>query len=510
MTSYDDIIVGAGSAGCVLASRLSEEGERSVLLLEAGGADSRPEIQVPAAWPTLFGSEVDWAYTTAPEPKLNGRQIFWPRGKVLGGTSSINGMIYIRGNPRDFDEWRDLGNPGWGYQEVLPYFLRSEDQQRGPSAYHGVGGHMPVSDPISPSPLSLAFVEAAVSMGLTRNDDFNGERQEGAGLFQTTTLGGRRQSTAATFLRQAAGRPNLTVQTGVLVTRVLLDGGRAVGIEYLRDGATHQAYAAGEVILSAGALDTPRLLMRSGVGPAAHLRELGLPVVLDLPGVGENLQDHPQIAVGYRSAHAAGPDITSNIGEAGLFMHSGAPGGDGRPDLEFHFGPVLFLSQAFMREGPGFSFVAMLARPRSQGSVRLSGPAAGAPPVLRANYLTADRDMAALVAGVRIARRLAQQRAFDPYREEEIAPGPQVESDAEISDYVRQACECLWHPVGTCRMGRDPMAVVDPELRVHGLLNLRVVDASVMPTITTGNTNAPTIMIAERAADLIRSAHRRG
>ncbi|GAB4428431.1 MAG: GMC family oxidoreductase N-terminal domain-containing protein [Chloroflexi bacterium OHK40] len=509
MTGYDYIVIGAGSAGCVLASRLSEDGDRTVLLLEAGGADTRPEIHVPAAWPTLFGSEVDWGYETQPEPMLNGRRIRWPRGRVLGGTSSINGMIYIRGSRHDFDEWAALGNTGWSYTEVLPYFTRSEDQQRGSSSYHGVGGQLPVSDQVAPSPLSLAFVEAAAALGHARNDDFNGEHQEGAGLFQTTTRNGTRQSTAVTFLRRAMGRPNLTVATGALVTRVLLDGGRAVGVEYRAEGVTQQARAACEVILSAGALDSPRLLMLSGVGPASQLQAHGVTVAVDLPGVGENLQDHPQIAVGYQSIHAPPLDPRSNIGEAGLFAHSGVPGGDNRPDLQLHFGPVLFLSQAFMRDEPGFSMVMMLARPQSRGSVRLTSADPAAPAAFQANYLQSERDVAALVAGVRLGRLIAAQAPFDPYRGAELAPGPEIESDEAIRAYIRAACECLWHPVGTCRMGRDRLAVVDPELQVHGLVGLRVVDASVMPTIPTGNTNAATIMIAERAADLIRAAGRR-
>lgn len=509
MAKYDYIVIGAGSAGCVLASRLSEESDCSVLLLEAGGPDTQPEIHVPAAWPTLFGSEVDWGYQTQPEPWLNQRRINWPRGRVLGGTSSINGMIYIRGSRHDFDAWRDQGNPGWGYTDVLPYFMRSEDQQRGPSAYHGVGGQLPVSDPLAPSPLSLAFVEAAVACGHPRNDDFNGPSQEGTGLFQTTTRNGVRQSTAATFLRHAVGRPNLTITTGALVTRVLLDGGRAVGVEYRSGAATLQARAAREVILSAGALDSPRLLMLSGVGQAHQLHAHGIPVTVDLPGVGENLQDHPQVAVGYRATQDLPLDPRSNIGEAGLFAHSGVPGSDGRPDLQVHFGPVLFLSQAFMRAGPGFSFVMMLTRPESRGSVRLASADPAAPAELRANYLQAERDLAALAAGVRLARQLAAQRPFDPYRGDELAPGPEVEGDEALRAYIRAACECLWHPVGTCRMGRDSLAVVDPELQVHGLVGLRVVDASVMPMIPTGNTNAATVMIAERAADLIRAARRR-
>lgn len=499
---YDYIIVGAGSAGCVLAARLSANGA-SVLLLEAGGANQRPEIQLPVAWPTLFGSPVDWAYQTEPEPALDGRRIAWPRGKTLGGTSAINGMIYIRGNRRDFDEWAALGNPGWSYADLLPYFLRSEDQQRGPSAFHSVGGPLSISDPDQPSPVSLAFVNAAAALGYPRNPDFNGESQDGAGLFQRTIKDGRRHSAADAFLNPVAARSNLTIQTGALVERVILDGGRAVGVAYSLGGENRQALAEREVILSAGALDSPRLLMLSGIGPADQLRAHGIPVAVDLPGVGQNLQDHPQVAVGYQALSDLPIAMTSNIGEAGLFLNSGVGPDQSRPDIQFHFGPVLFLSSAFMHEGPGFSFVAMLARPESRGSVRLQSADPAMPASFQANYLRDGADLAILVEGVKIARRLARQRPFDNLRGAELAPGPQAQSDSEIAAYVRQACECLWHPVGTCKMGRDPMAVVDPELQVHGVWGLRVVDASIMPTIPTGNTNAPTIMIAEKAADLI-------
>ena len=507
MTQYDYVVIGAGSAGCVVTNRLTQDSEATVLLLEAGGPDTKPEIQSPVTWTKLLGSEVDWAYYTEEEPHLNGRKIFCPRGKVLGGCSSINAMIYIRGNRRDYDHWQQLGNPGWSYQAVLPYFKKSENQQRGASPFHGVDGWLNVSDPMTPSVTSERFVEAAVALGYDCNPDFNGAQQEGAGLYQLTLKEGKRHSVAAAFLLPILDRPNLSVTTEALVTRLLLEGTRTVGVEYLHQGTIHQVRVNQEVILCAGAFDSPKLLMLSGIGNAEHLRSLDIPVVVDLPGVGHNLHDHIQVPVGYQATQALQPALTSNIAEAGLFLHTESCL-EAAPDLQFFSGPVLWVPPAYARSGSGFSITACLLHPQSRGSVKLRSASPVDPPVIRMNYLQSESDLQKLVTGIKIMRQLFHSHAFDEFRGEEVAPGADVSSDAELQAYVRESVESIWHPVGTCKMGTDPMAVVDSELRVRGVDRLRVVDASIMPTIITGNTNAPTIMIGEKAADLIKTAGR--
>lgn len=523
MNSYDYIIVGAGSAGCVLARRLTEDPAVRVLLLEAGEPDRRREIHIPAAFSKLFKSECDWNYTTAPQPGLDGREMYWPRGKVLGGSSSINAMMYVRGHRSDYDRWRDAGNAGWGFDDVLPLFKRSEHQERGPSKFHGTGGPLSVSNVRTLNPLSKAFVDSAVECGLARTDDFNGAEQDGAGFYQVTQLKGRRHSAAAAFLTPILGRPNLTVETGALAHRVVIENGRAVSVDYARHGGVVVARADREVILAGGAVNSPQLLMLSGIGPADHLREHGISVVVDAPEVGENLQDHLLVIVAYRcrkpvslaSAESipniarylmlhSGP-LSSNIAEAGGFVRTS----DGleAPDLQFLFGPAYYLNHGFTKvDGHGFSVGTVLLRPHSRGRIRLRSANPKAHPEIDPSYMSDERDLDLLVEGVKRCRGLVQGRAFESLRGDEHTPGKHVRDDDALAEFVRRNAETLYHPVGTCRMGADIRSVVDPELRVCGVDGLRVVDASIMPDIVGGNTNAPTIMIGERGADLIRGA----
>ena len=515
MTQYDYIVIGAGSAGCVVANRMTQDSETTVLLLEAGNPDTKPEIQIPLSSPNLPGSELDWGYFSEPEPYLNNRKIFCPRGKVLGGSSSINSMIYIRGNHHDYDHWQSLGNPGWSYQDVLPYFKKSENQQRGADAYHGVDGEWSVTDIQESAVASQRFVEAAVAIGYNHNPDFNGIQQSGAGIYQLTVKDGKRHSAAAAFLLPILQRPNLTITTGALVTRLLFEGTRTVGVEYMHEGTLHQVRVNKEVILSAGAFDSPKLLMLSGIGDAEQLQAMGIPVVVDLPGVGQNLQDHSLVPVAHQIitspvAHEviAGldPVISSNgNAEAGLFLHTEG-NLDATPDLQFFFGPILWISPGQTLSGLGFTVTVSLTHPQNIGSVSLLSPDPKDPPIIRINFLQSQSDVQKLVEGIKIMRKLFHTSAFDRFRGEEISPGADVISDEALEVYIREFCVTGYHPVGTCKMGTDPMAVVDPELRVHGVEGLRVVDASIMPTLVGGNTNAPTIMIGEKGADLIKAA----
>jgi choline dehydrogenase len=507
MTQYDYVVIGAGSAGCVVANRLTKDGETTVLLLEAGNPATKPEIQTPVAWTSLLGTEVDWAYWTEPEPYLNGRKIFQPRGKVVGGSSSINAMLYVRGSRHDFDHWQALGNPGWSYRDVLPYFKKSENQQRGASEFHGVDGVLSVTDPLAPAVTSKRFIEAAEQLGYSRNPDFNGAQQEGAGLYQVTIKDGKRHSVAAAFLVPILDRHNLTAQTEARVTRLLFEETRTVGVEYLHEGALHQVYVNQEVVLSAGAFDSPKLLMLSGIGNAEELRSLNIPVVADLPGVGQNLQDHIAVPVAHRATQDLQSAPTSNIGEAGLFLHTES-NLDAAPDLQFFSGPALWVPPGYPNDGPGFASTVCLARPQSRGSVTLRTTDPSDSPCIWMNYLQHESDVQKLVEGIRIIRQLFNTNRFDEFRGEEAAPGADVTSDADLEAYIRKVVDTNFHPVGTCKMGTDSMAVVDSKLRVHGIQGLRVVDASIMPTITTGNTNAATIMIGEKAADLIKAGDR--
>ena len=516
---YDVILVGGGSAGCVLANRLSADGDRHVLLLEAGQPDDRAEIHIPAAFSKLFQTDLDWNYHTEPQRHLDGRSLYWPRGRVLGGSSSINAMIYIRGHHRDYDGWAADGCEGWGYADVLPYFKRSEDWAGGPSPYHGTGGELRVEPPRSPSAFGRAFVEAASRRGVQRNPDFNGAVQDGVGFYDLTQRGGRRESAARAFLRPALRRPNLTVETGAHATRVIVEKGRAVGVEYRQGGGTLEARTSGEVIVCGGAINSPQLLMLSGIGDAAALGALGIDVVADRPAVGDNLQDHLIVGLRYRMASGSLLDaesplnilrylttrtgmLASNVAEVGLFTHT--RGGESCPDVQFHVAPVLFEDHGLTPPTEhGFSIGPTGVRPRSRGRITLRSADASDHPAIDPNYLADPADLASLVEGIKLGRDIASEASLDPFRGDELSPGAESSTDAEIASYVRASCETLYHPVGTCRMGPDIDSVVDLDLRVRGVEGLRVVDASVMPTIPNGNTNAPTIMLAERAADLV-------
>jgi choline dehydrogenase len=517
---YDYIIIGAGSAGCVIANRLTEDPGTSVLLLEAGGPDDNPEIRIPFAVTKLLQSEIDWAYQTEPQPHLNQRTIFWPRGKVLGGTSSINAMVYIRGHRQIYDNWQAAGNKGWAYADVLPYFKQSQHQERGAGDYHGIDGPLNVADPRDANPLSCAFVDAAREIELARNDDFNGPNQAGIGFYQVTMKAGERCSTASAFLKPAMTRPNLTVITFAQATKLLFEGVRAVGVAYVQKGQTHQVTATKEVVLCGGAINSPQLLLLSGIGPAEHLKALDIPVVVDLPGVGQNLQDHLDVAVAYEctepislSAPPAAAEIeyryfrkgpwSSNGGEAGGFLRTrpNLP----TPDLQFHFAPGWSVGFGVTRPtGHGFTFWPALLLPKSRGYLKLHSPDPLEPPLIQPNYLSNEADIKVLVKGIEIARNLAQTQAFAPFIGAEIQPGVQVQSDEDIRQYIRHKATTVFHPTGTCKMGVDELAVVNPQLQVYGVQGLRVADASIMPSIVNGNTNAPVIMIGEKAAAMIK------
>jgi choline dehydrogenase len=526
VTEFDYVIVGAGSAGCVLANRLSADGKTSVLLLEAGPKDSNIWIHVPLGYGRLFKDKtVNWMYQTEPEPGLDGRSVFQPRGKVLGGSSSINGLLYVRGQHEDYDRWRQHGNSGWGFDDVLPYFKKAEDQQRGADDFHGAGGPLPVSDLIHADPLSAAFIAAAAETGIPLNPDFNGAAQEGAGFFQTTTRRGRRASTAVAYLRPARDRRNLHVETSALAQRVVFEGRRADAVEYRKAGTLRTARARKEILIASGAYNSPQLLQLSGVGPAELLRKHGIEVVLDAPGVGHDLQDHLQVRVVMRCAkpitlndivnhpvrrilagarYAAfrqGP-LTIAAGTSGAFFKTNPR--LATPDIQIHFLPFSTDKMGEkLHSFSGFSASVCQLRPESRGSLRIRSADPAAPPEIRINYLSTEVDRTANVEGLKILRKILQAPALRSYVVEEVDPGAKVSSDEALLNYCRARGSTIYHPTSTCRMGSDPLAVVDQRLRVRGLEGLRVVDASVMPDLVSGNTNAAIIMIAEKASDMI-------
>ncbi len=526
---YDYIVAGAGSAGCVLANRLSADPSKRVLLLEAGGRDWYPWIHVPVGYfKTLHNPLTDWSYKAEPDPGLNGRSIDWPRGKTLGGSSSINGLLYIRGQRQDYDHWRQLGNAGWSYADVLPYFRKSEGHQNGGDDYHGGDGPLSVSKMRVRRKICDALIDAAGELGLPRNDDFNGAEQEGAGYFQLTAKNGRRCSTAVAFLNPARSRKNLTITTHALVEGLLLEGTQTTGIAYSVKGEKRQALLnpGGEVVLSSGAIGSPQILELSGIGDGERLRKLGIPVVKDLPGVGENLQDHLQIRsvfqvnvptlneeinsffrrmwIGMRYVFARTGPMSMGASQVCIFAKS-------RPDLEtpdiqYHFQPLSADKPGIeMHDFPGVTLSVCQLRPESRGNIHLASPDPKVYPAIHPNYLSTPLDEQTAIDALKHTRRLTESKALSPYIVREILPGQGAQTDAELLDAARNMAQTIYHPTSTCKMGptTDTMSVVDERLRVHGVQGLRIADASIMPTITSGNTNAPAIMIGEKAADMM-------
>ena len=502
MSGSDVIIVGAGSAGCALAGRLSEDPDTQVVLLEAGGDDSLEAIHQPSMWPTLWGSEVDWAYETVRQPNAGNQIHQWPRGKVIGGSSSLNGMVYIRGNRADFDAWGYRGCSGWSYEQLLPVFKRMEDVPAGDPKYRGAGGPIQPRPAASPNPISTAFVEAAREQSHPITADFNAEQFEGAGYHDLLIKDGQRQSAADAYLHPSASRENLRVITRASVHKLLFSGDRCIGVRYLHDGQVEDLHG-GEIVLSAGAIDSPALLMRSGIGAADELASAGVEAVHDLPGVGRNLHDHLLMGVLWEAAQPV-PPPEYNLAEASMFARSHA--GSSVPDLHLMFIHVPFHLPSFAVPDGCWTIAVGLVRPASRGAIRLASAGGGTKPVIDPGYLTEQADLDAMVAGLQQARELASAQAFDPWRGAEALPGEAVDDSQSVRDFVRRAAGTYYHPVGTCRMGVGPDAVVDPRLRVRGLENLRVADASIMPEIVSANTNTTTLMIGEKAAELLRDS----
>ena len=531
--SYDYIIIGAGSAGCVLANRLTEDRNCKVLLIEAGGKDSHPEIHIPGAYTKLNRTSNDWAFWTVPQPFVDHRKLYIPRGKTLGGSSATNAMAYVRGNKADYDEWASLGNAGWSYAEVLPYFIKSENNEQFGAPYHGADGLLNVTWSRQPGPLAATFIEACVECGIPSNNDYNGEVQEGASMLQFTIKKNKRHSTADAFLIPARKRPNLTVRVHTQVKQILIENGKAVGVEVISaHSATERINCHKEIILSAGAIQSPHILMLSGIGDPIELSKQGINIIQPLPGVGKNLQDHVWSGVSFQvniptanallkpinMAKAAlqyllfkkGPLCNSPL-EANAFLKSNND--LIRPDIQFHFVPLgiapdystdIYDMKTFSNQN-GMGIMAILLRPESRGSISLKNSNPKDPPLINPNVLSTKADRAILLTAVKKAWEVAKSTAFEPYRIEESSFPTNMQDDEFIMQHIRKSLETLYHPVGTCKMGNDPMAVVDQHLKVKGVKGLRVVDASIMPTIVSGNTNAATIMIAEKGADIIKS-----
>jgi choline dehydrogenase-like flavoprotein len=527
--NFDFIVAGAGSAGCAVAARISESGRHSVLLLEAGGADSNPWIHIPLGGSRTFSNpRLSWLYNSEPEPNLQDRILYQPRGKVLGGSSSINGMVYIRGNASDYDGWRQSGCEGWSYDDVLPYFKKAEHQQRGADEFHGSGGPLWVSDQRVKNELADEFIAAAQQLGIAKNPDFNGASQEGVGYFQTTTRNGRRCSSAVAYLGAARRRSNLVIETNALATRIVFNGRRAVGVEFNTPTGPRTAHARREVIICGGTFNSPQLLQLSGIGPADLLRDLGISVVHHLPGVGANLQDHLAVGLVFKCARPITfNDLTAGVWRRAALLlryalfRSGPLASNGiyacafhrsdprlsRPDLQIVMLPWSTVARTrsglVMHPFSAFSIFAVHIHPESRGSVRLKSSDPTTAPAIRFNFLESENDRRILVSGLKLSRQIAEAEPLSSGVLEEFLPGQGYRSDEELLAFCRQAAISLYHPVGTCRMGTDAAAVVDPRLRVGGIEGLRVVDASVMPEIISGNTNAPTIMIGEKGADMI-------
>ena len=526
----DFVVIGAGSAGCAVAARLSEDPMTRVVLLEAGGEDTHRWIHIPLGFGKTFADPaVNWCYETEPDAGAGGRRIFWPRGKVLGGSSSINGMVYIRGQAEDFDHWRQLGNTGWSFQDVLPYFKRSEHQTRGRDELHGTDGPLCVSD-VEHHPLCEAFIVAAMAQGLPRNDDFNGATQEGVGYHQTTTRNGKRCSTAVGYLRPAMQRPNLQVLTHALTEKIVVEGGRATAVQFRRGGESRRVHAGREVILCAGAIGSPQILMLSGIGPQDELARHGIAVVQHLAGVGKALQDHysAPIKLRARNIDTVNDVMLSNlrkvktgieyflfkrgalaIGTAPAALFARTRPGLATPDIKCSLSPFSAdRPQDGLHKWSGFTMIAYQLRPESRGEIKLKSADPAAAPAMYPNYLATQTDQQCIVDGLKLCRRILAHPEMAQYIEAEYLPGPAVQTDADWLEHARRTGGTVFHPTSTCKMGIDPMAVVDPELRVRAIAGLRVADASIMPTVVSGNTNAASIMIGEKAADLVRQTRR--